>query len=196
MDLPEKLSSESLVDTLKVALADASSETETSAVTDLLINLEDTNSEEFYSQPAIASRETWIHLSELQWGNMCNAMNGAAITPPSTSKNTSPTTEHSGQESPEQLNPLTIEERIAMNNTQGPAHVPDITLYFLQSSRSIRIAWILEELNLDYKVIYYDREPSMAAPANFKTESGGSMGKAPVLVDGDLVVQESGAITQ
>ena len=35
---------------------------------------------------------------------------------------------------------------------------PDITLYFLQSSRSIRIAWLLEELGLDYKVVCFDRE--------------------------------------
>lgn len=71
-----------------------------------------------------------------------------------------------------------------------------ITLYFLQSSRSIRIAWLLEELKLVYNLEYFDREPSMAAPVSFKQACGGSMGKAPVLVDGDLVIEESGAITQ
>ena len=44
---------------------------------------------------------------------------------------------------------------------------PDITLYFLQSSRAIRIAWLLEELGLEYKVVYFDREAGGAAPREF-----------------------------
>ena len=88
-----------------------------------------------------------------------------------------------------------MEKSITMSKHE-PAQKPELTLYFLQTSRSIRIAWLLEELNLDYRVVYYDREPTMAAPDAFKEASGGSMGKAPVLVDGDLVLEESGAITQ
>ncbi|PVH78607.1 glutathione S-transferase [Cadophora sp. DSE1049] len=71
----------------------------------------------------------------------------------------------------------------------------NITLYFLQASRSIRIAWLLEELHLPYKNIFYPRENNKA-PAAFKKESGSALGKAPVLKDGELVVVESGAISE
>ena len=74
--------------------------------------------------------------------------------------------------------------------------MPDITLYYLQCSRSIRIAWLLEELNLPYTLKSYNREPNGDAPAAFVTECGARMGKAPVLKDGNLVIEESGAITQ
>lgn len=79
---------------------------------------------------------------------------------------------------------------------QEPAKKPEITLYFLQASRSIRIAWLLEELGMDYRVVFYNREKSLAAPEEFKEVCGGSMGKAPVLKDGGLILEESGAITQ
>ncbi|KAK4692972.1 glutathione S-transferase, partial [Lecanoromycetidae sp. Uapishka_2] len=74
--------------------------------------------------------------------------------------------------------------------------MPDLTLYFLQASRSIRIAWLLEELGLDYNLEGYDRESSGLAPAAFKQTCGTHLGKAPVLKDGDLILQESGAITE
>lgn len=74
--------------------------------------------------------------------------------------------------------------------------MPDLTLYFLQASRSIRIAWLLEEPDLDYKVEIYDREDTGLAPAGFKQSCGTELGKAPVLKDGKLTLQESGAITE
>lgn len=74
--------------------------------------------------------------------------------------------------------------------------MPDVTLYFLQVSRSIRIAWLLEELGLDYKVECYDREDTGLAPAAFKQSCGTVLGKAPVLRDGRLRIQESGVITE
>ena len=73
---------------------------------------------------------------------------------------------------------------------------PDITLYFLQASRSIRIAWLLEELGIEYKLHSWDRESSGLAPADFKQSSGALLGRAPVLKDGPLTIQESGAITE
>ena len=82
------------------------------------------------------------------------------------------------------------------STTQEPAKKPEIALYFLQASRSIRIAWLLEELGMEYKVVFYNREKSLAAPEEFKEVSGGTMGKAPVLKDGNLILEESGAITQ
>jgi glutathione S-transferase len=72
---------------------------------------------------------------------------------------------------------------------------PNITLYFLQSSRSIRIAWLLEELNLPYESIFFPRIENKA-PSDFKEKSGNSLGKAPALKDGDLTITESEAITE
>lgn len=74
--------------------------------------------------------------------------------------------------------------------------MPDLTLYFLQASRSIRIAWLLEELSLDYKLEIYDREDTGLAPAGFKQSCGTLLGKAPVLKEGKITLQESGAITE
>jgi len=71
----------------------------------------------------------------------------------------------------------------------------NITLYFLQASRSIRIAWLLEELGLPYENIFFPRENNKA-PADFKEKSGNSLAKAPALKDGSLVISESGAITE
>lgn len=76
-----------------------------------------------------------------------------------------------------------------------PAGSPDLTLYFLQASRSIRVAWLLEELKLPYKNVFYPREKNKA-PASFKGDSGNTLAKAPALKDGDLLLAESGAITE
>lgn len=73
--------------------------------------------------------------------------------------------------------------------------MPDITLYFLQASRSIRTAWQLEEMGLDYKIEFSERENGKA-PQQFKDDSGDALGKFPLLKDGDLTVGESGAIAE
>jgi glutathione S-transferase len=70
-----------------------------------------------------------------------------------------------------------------------------ITLWFLQASRSIRTAWLLEELNLDYTVKFFDRENGKV-PQAMKDACGNPLGKAPTLQDGDLTIYESGAITE
>ena len=76
-----------------------------------------------------------------------------------------------------------------------------ITLYFLQASRSIRIAWLLEELGVPYELKFADRE-NQKAPEAFKQEAGGALGKFPCIRDkqagseggdNDIVVWESGA---
>ena len=74
--------------------------------------------------------------------------------------------------------------------------LPDLTLSFLQASRSIRIAWLLEELDIDYKLESFNREDTSLAPAGYKQSCRTVLGKAPVLKDGDLTLQESGAITE
>ncbi|KAF2089510.1 glutathione S-transferase C-terminal-like protein [Saccharata proteae CBS 121410] len=73
---------------------------------------------------------------------------------------------------------------------------PPITLYFLQASRSIRTAWLLEELNLDYDVKFWERENGKAAPQAAKDAAASPLGKFPSIRDGDVAVHESGAITQ
>lgn len=80
--------------------------------------------------------------------------------------------------------------------TVQPDNTPQITLYFLQCSRSIRVAWLLEALALPYTLKFYNRLPSGACPEEFIKDVGGGMGKAPVLRDGDLLIEESGAIVE
>ena len=70
-----------------------------------------------------------------------------------------------------------------------------IILYFLQTSRAIRIAWLLEELGVDYNVEFSEREKGLAPP-EFAKKIGTELGKSPVIKDGDFLIQESGAITQ
>lgn len=79
--------------------------------------------------------------------------------------------------------------------------LPNITLYHLQCSRSIRIAFLLEMLALPYTVKCYERMPNGAVPEEFLQDVGKGMGmmlmgKAPVLKDGEIWIEESGAITQ
>jgi len=69
-----------------------------------------------------------------------------------------------------------------------------ITLYFLQASRSIRTAWQLEELGIDYNVDFSPRVNKIAPP-EFKQKAG-DLGKFPTLVDDGLSVYESGAIAE
>ncbi|KAK5118527.1 hypothetical protein LTR62_003042 [Meristemomyces frigidus] len=72
--------------------------------------------------------------------------------------------------------------------------MPPIIVYFLGASRSIRIAWLLEELGLEYEVRGAEREGNKA-PQWMKDEVGG-LGKFPVLKDGEVLVTESGCIAE
>jgi glutathione S-transferase len=73
---------------------------------------------------------------------------------------------------------------------------PDITLYFLGASRAIRIAWLLESLDLSYNLISAPRAPNGLAPPEFAAKIPTKMGKSPVVQDGEIVVQESSAIIE
>jgi glutathione S-transferase len=69
-----------------------------------------------------------------------------------------------------------------------------ITIYHLNTSRSERIIWLMEELGLEYKLEKFQREPGMEAPASLRAIH--PLGKAPVIRDGDTVLIESGAIVE
>jgi glutathione S-transferase len=70
-----------------------------------------------------------------------------------------------------------------------------LTVHHLNDSRSQRVLWLLEELGLEYEVRHHQRDPrTMLAPAELRRVH--PLGKAPVLVDGTVVVAESGAIVE
>lgn len=69
-----------------------------------------------------------------------------------------------------------------------------ITLHHLEQSRSFRILWALEELNLDYQIKFYCRLATLAAPPELKQIH--PLGKAPVLTDQDQNIAESAVILE
>lgn len=70
-----------------------------------------------------------------------------------------------------------------------------ITVHHLNNSRSQRVLWMLEELDVPYEIKRYERDPeTMLAPASLKQVH--PLGKSPVITDGELVVAESGAIIE
>jgi len=69
-----------------------------------------------------------------------------------------------------------------------------ITVYHLNSSRSERVVWLLEELGIPYRMEKFRREPNGAAPPAMKAIHG--IGRSPIIHDGDTVLAESGAIVE
>jgi glutathione S-transferase len=70
-----------------------------------------------------------------------------------------------------------------------------IIVHHLENSRSQRILWMLEELELPYEVRRYERNAkTMLAPPELRQVH--PLGKSPVLQDGDTVVAETGAIAE
>lgn len=70
-----------------------------------------------------------------------------------------------------------------------------ITLHHLNKSRSKRIIWLLEELQVPYQVKAYQRDAETnLAPAELKAIH--PLGKSPVIEEDGHVLAESGAITE
>ncbi|KAG8863956.1 hypothetical protein FRC20_010414 [Serendipita sp. 405] len=69
-----------------------------------------------------------------------------------------------------------------------------IVLHHLENSRSQRVLWLLEELQVPYTIKHYKRLPTQLAPPELKKIH--PLGKSPVITDGDLVIAESGAIVE
>jgi glutathione S-transferase len=70
-----------------------------------------------------------------------------------------------------------------------------IIVHHLQNSRSQRVLWLLEELELPYEVRRYERDTkTMLAPPELRKVH--PLGKAPVIEDEGRVVAETGAIVE
>lgn len=70
-----------------------------------------------------------------------------------------------------------------------------LTVHHLNNSRSQRVLWLLEELELPYQLQKYQRDAkTMLAPPSLRQVH--PLGKSPVVTDGDLVLAESGAIIE
>lgn len=68
-----------------------------------------------------------------------------------------------------------------------------ICVHHLEKSRSHRVLWLLESLNLEYDIQVYQRDSkTQQAPEALKKVH--PLGKSPVITDGELTVAESGAI--
>jgi glutathione S-transferase len=86
-----------------------------------------------------------------------------------------------------------------------------LVVHHLNNSRSQRILWLLvrlphlpllvfadttilikEELEVPYEIKFYQRESNQLAPKELLNVH--SLGKAPVITDGDITLAESGAI--
>ncbi len=70
-----------------------------------------------------------------------------------------------------------------------------ITVHHLENSRSQRVLWLLEELELPYEVRRYARDPkTMLAPPELKRVH--PLGRSPLIEDQGRVIAESGAIVE
>ncbi|WP_086932280.1 glutathione S-transferase family protein [Agarilytica rhodophyticola] len=70
-----------------------------------------------------------------------------------------------------------------------------ITVHHLNQSRSKRVLWLLEELHMPYKVVEHQRDAATRlAPESLKAIH--PLAKAPIIVDGDITLCESGAVVE
>ena len=67
-------------------------------------------------------------------------------------------------------------------------------LYYARNSRAVRVAWLLEELNVKYEIKKFDLgSKEMRSPDYLEIHP---MGRVPTLEDGPVKIFESGAIIQ
>jgi glutathione S-transferase len=69
-----------------------------------------------------------------------------------------------------------------------------IIIYSLENSRSVRVKWLMEELGLPYEAKEFKRAADFSASEEVKKVT--PLGKSPTIVDGDVVLFESGAILE
>jgi glutathione S-transferase len=69
-----------------------------------------------------------------------------------------------------------------------------LTVHHLNNSRSQRVLWLLEELDVPYDIVRYQRQSNMLAPRELSVIH--PLGKSPVITDGGNTIAESGAIIE
>lgn len=70
-----------------------------------------------------------------------------------------------------------------------------ITVHHLNQSRSKRVLWLLEELHMPYEVVEHQRDAqTRLAPASLKAVH--PLAKAPIIVDDNITLCESGAVIE
>ena len=70
-----------------------------------------------------------------------------------------------------------------------------ITVHHLETSRSQRVLWLLEELGTPYEIKHYQRDAqTKLAPPELRAVH--PLGKSPVITDDTVTVAESGAIVE
>jgi len=69
-----------------------------------------------------------------------------------------------------------------------------LTVHHLNNSRSQRVLWLLEELDVPYEIVRYQRQPDMRAPKELRAVH--PLGKSPVITDNGNTIAESGAICE
>lgn len=69
-----------------------------------------------------------------------------------------------------------------------------LTVHHLNNSRSQRVLWLLEELEVPYEIKRYQRGPDMMAPKELRSVH--PLGKSPVITDNGNTIAESGAIIE
>ncbi len=70
-----------------------------------------------------------------------------------------------------------------------------ITVHHLNKSRSTRVIWLLEELEMPYEIVHHQRDPiTHLAPDSLKKIH--PLTKAPIIVDAETTLCESGAIME
>jgi len=85
-------------------------------------------------------------------------------------------------------------ESAAVGGAQPWTEEGKVVLHHLDDSRSQRILWLLEELEVPYVIKYYKRQPSKLAPPELKKIH--PLGKSPTITDGGVTLAESGAIVE
>lgn len=69
-----------------------------------------------------------------------------------------------------------------------------LTVHHLNNSRSQRVLWLIEELEVPYEIKHYQRGPDMLAPKELRAVH--PLGKSPVITDNGNTIAESGAIIE
>lgn len=69
-----------------------------------------------------------------------------------------------------------------------------LKIYHVPGSRSVRVVWLCEELELPYERVPVDFSPEYRASAEWRRLN--PVGKVPAMTDGDLILFESGAMVE